>query len=104
MNLFTGILLDNDNYMAQLITFYDQYENRVLSCLPWIAAELANTSGFEVMLAIIQKYGGRKLYIATNRDDFNKKLNIDLDDSEYQRIISNTDARGFIDLPSLSSW
>lgn len=101
MNLFTGILLDNEVYMSQLVTFYDQYQARVLSCLPWIAAELADNSGFEAMLGIIQKYGGRKLYIATNKHDLNKKLNTNLSDDEYQRIIGNTDARGFIDLPSL---
>ncbi|MFT4929839.1 MAG: hypothetical protein ACI8WB_005974 [Phenylobacterium sp.] len=101
MNLFTGILLDNDIYMSQLVTFYNQYQARVLSCLPWVAAELADNSGFEAMLAVIHKHGGRKLYISTNRDDFNKKLNTNLSDNEYQRIINNTDARGFIDLPSL---
>lgn len=101
MNLFTGILIDNKNYMSQLISFYEQYQPRVLSCLPWIAAELASACGFSTMLEIIQKYGGRKLYIATNRTDFNKKLNTNLSDIEYQRIIANTDARGFVDVPSL---
>lgn len=101
MKLFTGILVDNTAYMSQLVNFCEQNRTRVLSCLPWLAAELAHNSGFSTMLEIIQKYGGRKLYIATRRDEFNKKLNIELTDSEYKRIVSNTDDRGFVDLPSL---
>ncbi|NQZ05719.1 MAG: hypothetical protein HRT35_01025 [Algicola sp.] len=101
MNLFTGFLVEDEVYMSQLVNFYNKYQTRVLSCLPWVAAELANNSGFSTMIEIIQQYGGRKLYIATNKEDFNKKLNINLSDNQYHRIIENTDARGFVDLPSL---
>ncbi len=89
MNLFTGFLIDNEAYMSQLVTFYDKYQTRVLSCLPWVAAELANNSGFSAMIQIIQRYGGRKLYIATNKHDFNKKLNLNLSDIQHHRIIRN---------------
>lgn len=61
MNSFTGFLIDNEAYMSQLVTFYDKYQARVLSCLPWVAAALANNSGFSAMIQIIQQYGGRKL-------------------------------------------
>ncbi len=101
MNLFTGILIEDQTYMTQLVNFCDKYHARVLSCLPWMAAELASNSGFSTMIGIIQQYGGRKLYIATNKADFNKKLDLNLSDTQYHRIIDNTDARGFVDLPSL---
>lgn len=101
MNLFTGILVDDEVYMSQLANFYNKYQARVLSCLPWVAAELANNSGFAAMLGVISKYGGRKFYIAANKDDFNKKLDLNLSELQYSRIVDNTDARGFVDLPSL---
>ena len=101
MNIFSGILIEDESYMSQLGQFYDNNQPRVLSCLPKIAAELAYFCGFASMLRIIQTYGGRKLYLAANVEDLNAKLGLNLSEHQYTTLLDNTDARGFLDIPSM---
>ncbi|ROS02026.1 hypothetical protein EDC56_2476 [Sinobacterium caligoides] len=101
MKLFSGILMDNQLFIDELVEFYDNNKVTVLSCLPWLAGEIADQTDFCQMLVIINDFGGRKVYIPKKPCRLASKLDIPVNDLLHRKMRQGCDDRGFVEFPSL---
>ena len=49
---------DSDDFES-LCLFCEEHRVAVLASLPWVAAEIAGLGGFEAMLRLVRRHGGR---------------------------------------------
>jgi len=99
-SLFTGLPTLGSKEHSKMISFCEENRVQVLSTLPWAAAEIAGIDGFETMMEIIHKVGGRRLYLYNNVHRLNEKLNVSISINLYQRLSSHLSTDRFLDIPS----
>lgn len=69
---------------SSCIDFCRENETIVLACLPVILSELAGLSDFNEVFKLVDKCGGRKIYLPKSAKDFSTISGVDLDESTYQ--------------------
>lgn len=68
----------------QCVTFCHENKSVVLACLPVVLSELAGVSDFSNMFKLVDKYGGRKIYLPKNAEGFFRLCNVYLEENNYQ--------------------
>lgn len=83
-----------------LLRFCEQHPVAVKSSLPWMAAELSESSGFDSMLNFVLSKSGTNVYVSHDRDRFNESYGLSLTTKEHSILLTNADSRGAVLVPS----
>jgi len=94
--LFEGSMVGSDSCVA----FCNQHAPLVLACLPFALSELAGRSSFNDMFELVNKVGGRKIYLPKFGKNFAETFGIALEESIYQRWRQMANQHGQIEIPS----
>src|SRR5687768_8023360 len=76
---FAGLPEPESVEFETLCRFCEEHRVEVLSSLPWVAAEIAALEGFDAMLRLVRRHGGRRLYLSRSRKACSARLGVELD-------------------------
>ncbi|MGO4261391.1 hypothetical protein [Lysobacter sp. TAB13] len=97
---FTGLPPPDTDDFDSLCRFCEDHRVAVLASLPWVAAEVAGLSGFDAMLRLVLRHGGRRLYLPRGRVACSDRLEVPLDPATHRRLLDRASAAGTIEIPS----
>jgi hypothetical protein len=100
--VFTGFPEAGSAGRAALLKFCEENRPHVLAVMSWVAAEIADLAGFEVLFDILRNHGGTTFYIPHNIKRCRSKLKLDIPIKLHDRFIVLSDSNGCINVPS--SW
>ncbi|MGJ7903086.1 hypothetical protein [Lysobacter sp. 1R34A] len=97
---FAGLPEPESAEFEALCRFCEEHRVEVLSSLPWVAAEIAALEGFDAMLRLVRRHGGRRLYLSRSRNACSARLGVALDPPTHRRLLERASAAGTIEIPS----
>lgn len=97
---FAGLPDPDSDDFESLCLFCEEHRVAVLASLPWVAAEIAGLGGFEAMLRLVRRHGGRRLYLPRGRAACSTRLGLNLDPPTHLRLLDRASAAGTIEIPS----
>ena len=99
--VFAGLPAPDTPAFAALLAFCDQHRDEALAALPWAVAQIAESCGFAAMLQLVQRHGGRRIYLPRGRDACAARLGLEtLDPALHRRLLDRASAAGTIEIPS----
>ncbi|WP_330984954.1 MULTISPECIES: hypothetical protein [Enterobacterales] len=98
--IFSGLPAISSETEKELIEFCESYQQYVLSAMPWVAAEIAGLCGFATLFRLMDRHGGRKLYLPKEVSRFIRLYGVEMSREQYQRLLKRVDSSGNIELPS----
>lgn len=85
---------------AALTRFCEAHHETVLLYLPAVLEPLARTSGWNLVLDLVARLGGRRIYLPTDANRFARQTTIQVAPDHYQLWRLQADGSGQIDVPS----
>ena len=98
--IFTGVPEAGSEDRRRLIDFCETHKSRVLSAIPWVAAEIADQAGFEVLFEVLRRHGGMTCYVPHDINRCQNKFGIPVPEKLHDRFIILSDSNGCINVPS----
>lgn len=98
--IFTGVPETGSADRRRLIDFCGANKSRVLSAIPWVAAEIADQAGFEVLFEVLRRHGGMTCYVPHDIKRCRTKFGLDIPEKLHDRFIILSDSNGCINVPS----
>ena len=98
--VFTGVPEAGSADRKRLIDFCRQHQSRILSAIPWVAAEIADHAGFDVLFEVLRHHGGMTCYVPHDIQRCRNKFGIDLPEKLHDRFIVLSDSNGCVNVPS----
>jgi len=98
--VFTGVPESGSYDRERLIEFCRHHRSRVLSAIPWVAAEIADQAGFDVLFEVLRQHGGTTCYVPHDIQRCRAKLGIEIPEKLHDRFIVLSDSNGCINVPS----
>ncbi|WP_460415855.1 hypothetical protein [Pseudomonas sp. microsymbiont 2] len=95
-----GALLSGDS-RQMCLEFCKQNRELVISCLPGSLSGIAGDTDFVVILDLICRYGGRRLYLPTRIQRFCEQTGLQVSAHTYAQWRDLADVNGQIDIPSV---
>ncbi len=98
--IFTGVPETGSEDRRRLIEFCEGHRSRILSAIPWVAAEIADQAGFEVLFEVLRHHGGMTCYVPHDIRRCQTKFGIPIPEKLHDRFIILSDSNGCINIPS----
>lgn len=102
LSLMTGAALLSHTWRKPCLEFCRQNPTYVAAALPGCLAALAHAGQFSLMLDMVSRFGGRRIYLPTRCERFLALTGIDFPPRLYQRWRELADVNGQLDVPG--SW
>ncbi len=99
-DLWGGVPPSTSPLFSELVRFCQTQSSVVWTTLPWLAAELSYTSGFDTMLSFVKRESGASVYIPQKLERFNERHGLSLTEREHERLLRKVDCRGTLPVPS----
>ncbi len=97
---FAGMPADGTAEFDAFVAYCEAHRDEALAALPWVAAEIAAASGFAAMLRLVQRHGGRRIYLPRSAQASHARLGVELSAAARQRLLERASAAGTIEIPS----
>ncbi|QWT39472.1 hypothetical protein [Dickeya dadantii] len=98
--IFSGLPSIDDPRFYLFENFYRNNKIEVLATLPWLASEVIENDGFDIMLEFVRRYGGCRIYINKNYAAFTQKAGIALSEKTYRNMLLHSASDSVLDIPS----
>jgi len=97
---FAGLPPAGSPEFDALVAFCDRHRNDALTALPWVGAQIADACGFAAMLRVIQRHGGRRVYLPRGLQACSARLGVELDAATHRHLLDRAGAAGTLEIPS----
>lgn len=98
--LFSGLPAEGSPACADLLDFLEANRIAVLAALPWAAAEIAGRDGFAVLLDVVRRLGGSRLYLSPEIQAFSRALGCQTCAATHRGLLRGAGAPAVVEIPS----
>ncbi|MDC7807114.1 hypothetical protein PQS31_09805 [Luteimonas sp BLCC-B24] len=102
ISLIGGASIFQGESRHMCVSFCEQNKAFVVEALPASLAEIGAIGGFELIIDLVNSYGGKRLYLPTRAARFFDMTGLDVPSVVYQHWRDIADVNGQLDIPS--SW